>query len=66
MTSFRSSEGFLPEKLGIFSKVKKYLKILFKKKSQMINKNDEKKMGGCDDALLIYGVPKSSTIYVVK
>ena len=23
-------------------------------------------MGGCDDALLIYGAPKSSTFYVVK
>ena len=23
-------------------------------------------MGGCDDALLIYGTPKSSTVYIVK
>ena len=25
-----------------------------------------KKMGGYDDTLLIYGAPKSSTVYVVK
>ena len=32
----------------------------------MITKNNEKKLGGCDDALLIYGAPKSITVYVVK
>ena len=26
----------------------------------------KKKLGDCDDALLIYGAPKSSTMYVVK
>ena len=26
----------------------------------------KKNLGGCDDALLIYGAPKSSTVYAVK
>ena len=26
----------------------------------------KKKLDGCDDALLIYGAPKSSTVYIAK
>ena len=28
--------------------------------------NDSINLGGCDNALLIYGAPKPSTVYVVK
>ena len=34
---------------------------------EIINENRDKKiLGGCDDALLSYSVPKFSTVYVVK
>ena len=43
-----------------------FFKILFVKKMKIININNEKNWSGCDDALLIYAAPKSSTVYVVK
>ena len=47
------------------SKVK-FFQNSFVKKLEIIHKDNEKKMGGCEDALLIYGAPKFNTVYVVK
>ena len=57
-----SLQGLLycPGKFVTSSKVK----ILFVKKMEIMNKDNEKKIGGCDDALLIYGAPKSTTVYL--